>query len=150
MNATAGVSKRVLGELGEVVKKTAKDTVQAGSDIAKGTIETVVGGGSSLQNDSAMRQVEQGTSGPAADPLQVIKQQAAIKKKRGLQRVREELARYIEKKKQEEAREEMIEERQVEIKKEQEEQRKESEREQIIRQAQRDYGGSREGIRKKH
>jgi nucleotidyltransferase/DNA polymerase involved in DNA repair len=148
--AMGGVGKQVFGELKGVVKKTAEDTAKAGVDIVKGTVENTIGGSlSSAGEGGDNRQVEQSVPSQV-DPMQTIKKESSIKKQRGLQRVREEIAKYINKKKQEDDQEEMVEERQEEAKKDEQKQVEESERETQIRQAQRSGGGTGEMSRKKH
>jgi len=132
-----GIGKQVLGELGDVAKKTVEETGRAGFDIAKG----VVGQGE--------KQAEEELVSTSNDPVQAVKQQANIKRQNGLQRVREELARYVNKKTQEDNQEEMVENRQEEVKKQEEGQRQESEKDMQIRQAQRSGGGTGEVLRKK-
>ena len=145
-----GLSKQVFGELKGVVKKTAENTAKAGVDIVKGTVENTIGGTVAISGDSvASKQMEQGLSDQSVDPLKVKKQQAAVKKQRGLQRVRQELAKYVNEKKQKDTHEEKVGEREVEIKKE-EKQREESEREIQINQARVQGGGTGEMSRKKH
>jgi hypothetical protein len=143
----SGIGKKVMGELGGVAKKTGEEVLKTGGDIVKGTVENVVGSGS-LQGSSE-GPVEEKQVGGTADPAQVVKQQASIKKQKGLQRVREELAKYVGRKDQEKNREESMEERQEEIDKRQNEQREISEREMLISQAQRSGGGTGEMSRKK-
>jgi len=145
-----GIGKQVMGELGGVVKKAVEDTGKAGVDVVKGTIENVVGGPAPRGVQGGTEQAGEEQAGMSNDPAQVIKQQAAVKKQKGLQRVRQELADYVAKKKQKDSQEEMVEERQEEIKKDQEEQEKESERDFQIAQAQRSGGGTGEMARKKH
>lgn len=145
-----GIGKQVVGELKGVVKKTAEETVKAGADIVKATVENTVGGGSSVSEDQLGGRQPQMEGQKQADPMQAIKQQSAAKRQRGLTRVREELAAYINKKKQKKNQEEQIGERQEEVKKDEKEQREESEREIQIRQAQNSGGGTGEMSRKKH
>ena len=145
---SAGIGKKVLGELGDVVKKTAEDTVKAGTDIVKGTVETVVGGTPPV-TQSGERLVEQEGSSQS-DPAETLKRQGMVKKQRGLQRVRAELAGYVREKQQKDTQKDRVEERQGEIKKEQEKEIKESERDAMIRQAQRSGGGTGEMSRKKY
>ena len=147
-----GIGKNVLGELGDIAKKTAKDTVKAGVDIAKGTVEQTSGGGDDQGQQDSKKQASMG-GGQASnqpDPMMVMKQQKEAEKRKGLNRVRQELQEYMNKKKQEETHEERVDERQEEMKKEEKEQREESEREMMIRQAQRRGGGTGEMARKKH
>ncbi|MBU1071593.1 hypothetical protein KKG65_04285 [Patescibacteria group bacterium] len=132
MNGAGGIGKQVLGELGDVVKKAAEDTGKAGVDIVKG----VVG--------QAPHQAVQG------DEMSVLKQQKEAEGARGLQRVREELAKCVAKMEQEKSQKEALDDRKVEVNKDQEEQVKESERDMQIRQAQRSGGGTGEMSRKKH
>ena len=120
----SGIGKQVLGELGGVVKKAAEDTVKAG-------VEIVVGS-------------------PAQEVVEVEERQTEIKKRKGLDRVRKELADYVAKKKREGEQEEAVEERQEEIDKQEEEQKEETERDMQIVQAQRRGGGTGEISRKKH
>ncbi|MBU1200329.1 hypothetical protein KJ953_02200 [Patescibacteria group bacterium] len=146
MNGAGGIGKQVLGELGDVVKKVAEDTGKAGVDIVKG----VIGGAPHQAVQGDEEQVEMGDRGQKADSISALGRQASIKKQKGLQRVREELADYVNKKKQEDEHKEAVEERQVEVNKDQEEQVRESERDMQIRQAQRSGGGTGEMSRKKH
>ena len=150
MNTVAGVGKQVVGELGDVVKKAAKDTAKVGADVIKGTIENVVGGGDDQGQDKQSQTHQGGVGGGKPDPMMEMKQRKEVEKRRGLNRIRQELADYVAKKKQEEGREEMMEERQEEIRKDQEKQVRESERDAQIAQAQRSGGGTGEISRKKH
>ena len=148
MSTTNGIGKKVLGELGDVVKKTVEETKNAGVDIVKGTVETVVGGVDPV-TQPGKRQVET-QAVEHGDPAEMVKRESAAKKQKGLQRVRGEIAEYIREKKQGEMRQEQVEERQIEIKKQQKEQVKENQREAMIRQAQVSGGGTREMPGKKH
>lgn len=148
--AMGGIGNQVVGELKGVVKKTAEETVKAGVDIVKATVENTVGGGSVVSGDERGGSQVQAEQPEQPNSMQAIKQQSAVKRQKGLTRVREELAAYINKKKQEDSQEEQIEERQEEAKKEEKKQVEESERDNQIRQAQRSGGGTGEMSRKKH
>lgn len=116
-----GIGKQVVSELGEIAKDAVKETIKLGTGIVEGS------------GDQSQRRAI-----------------SAPERQKSLQRVRDELAAYINKKKQEEKQTGKAEERDTEIKKEEEKEKTENEREAIINQARRSGGGTGEVARKKY
>ena len=125
MPAIGGMPGQILGDLRGVVEEAAKQTVKAGSDIAIGTVETVAGAPPSTSGQSGGDQFEQVSA--SSDPQAQAKKKA--EEKRRFEEVKSELARYIERRRQLDAKiaQEKAQQTQVDQQKEaQEKQEKES------------------------
>ncbi len=120
-----GIGKQVMGELGNVAKQAVEEL---GSVVSAPAPQKVQGA------------VEE----------QEIRDRSQRRATSALERVRQELADYVAKKKQKDNQEEAIEERQEEVEKQEEKQKVESERDAQIAQAQRSGGGTGEIISKKN
>ena len=120
-----GIGKQVMGELGNVAKQAVEER---GSVVSAPAPQKVQGA------------VEE----------QEIRDRSQRRATSALERVRQELADYVAKKKQKDNQEEAIEERQEEVEKQEEKQKVESERDAQIAQAQRSGGGTGEIISKKN
>ncbi len=146
-----GIGQQVTGELIGVAKKAVEETVKAGSSIAKGTAETVVGSGVAGAQPTASQpggQMGEEVVG-GNDSLAQMKARNKAKDKQALDRLTGELTAYRQKKKQEEEQKEAAIEEQ---KKMQDIEKKKSDKqkrdEDLIRSTQRQYGGTGEAAKK--
>ena len=125
MPTIGGMPGQILGDLKGVVEAAAKQTVKAGSDIAVGTVETVAGAPVSSSKQSGGDQLEKVST--ASDPQAQARKKAEEKKR--FEEVKSELAQYIERRRQLDAKiaQEKAQQAQVEQQKEaKEKQEKES------------------------
>lgn len=143
-----GVGKQITGELVGVVKQAAKDTVKAGTDIAKGTAETVVGGAATpTQPPPSQGGGEEGIG--ATDPLAALKARNKERDRQALAALNGKIAEFRAKKKQEEEQKEQVEEEQSKMEELQKKESDKKKREQdLIRSTQRQYGGTGEAAKK--
>lgn len=91
-----GIGQQVVDNIFELGQSAAKGVAKASVDIAKDTIENVVGAPSSVAAQQGDKSTEKGQS-------QATQQQAALKKqaeKRQYEAVKNEMATYIQRKKQ--------------------------------------------------
>lgn len=121
-----GIPGQIAGDLKGIAEMAIKQTVKAGSDIATSTIETVTNAPSQVaQSASEGKQFEKGAAG--SDPQAQAKKKA--EEKRRFEEVKGELAQFIQRKKQLDAKiaqEKAQEEQIAEQKEAQEKQKRES------------------------
>jgi len=141
MPTLGGIPGQIAGDLKGVAESAMKQAVKAGSDIAKGTIEQITSAPSQVAQQAAEgKKMEQGQAGN--DP------QAAAKKKQEEQQrfdeLKGELAQYIQRKKQLDAKIAQEKEQENQAKK-QEEVKKNQERDSWVQSLLKRVGGQSHG-----
>lgn len=96
MNPFGVVGQQIADNSIEIVKDTAQAVVKASADIASGTVEQIAGAPSSQGVQQGDKSVEQGQSGK--DPNAAAKKKA--EEKRRYEEVKNEMAQYVQRKRQ--------------------------------------------------
>jgi hypothetical protein len=140
--ADGSIGGQIRDNLAELGVSTAKAGVQAVTDIASGTAETVIGGGA-VPNQ--MKPETQQASQGGQDPMVVKKQEKEIARKRQLSYVRQQLEAFRQRQAQVRAQEQQV-KQQEEVQKLQMKQSEKARKDQeFLARLKRSYGGAHEG-----
>lgn len=143
-----GVTSKIVDELKGLGQETGKQLGQAGKEIVKGTVGELLGGGQ-------RGQVEQGSGEgvpqqvPVMNEMEELKQRKAVKRERGLKRVRAEMANYIKWKKQLEEELSIEEDKEVRVRVAKKE-KKRNFWQRFLGKTRSQYGGTGEMVKTKH